>query len=244
MNTELNILAIMPGGMQGVEETGVIGEVVQRRGAVLDWRFRLKGDSFPGSSESYDGLIVFGGEIGAHEPQYAAYFNDLYKLIRAFHDEEKPVFGSCLGAQSIAGAFGGESKPQGFFELGFVELEAEPAARTDPLLSFTPPTIPLFEMHNDTFVLPEGAVRLLRGDAVPNQAFRIGAKTYGFQCHFEATSDIARLWRQRELGDDPRHSADEIAALSKRIDLEFEQLGAAQRDFGLEVMNRWMDLFA
>jgi GMP synthase (glutamine-hydrolysing) len=244
VNTELNILAIMPGGMQGVEETGVIGEVVQRRGAALDWRFRLKGDSFPGSSDDYDGLIVFGGEIGAHEPQYAGYFNDLYKLIRAFHNEEKPVFGSCLGAQSIACAFGGESKPQGFFEFGFVELTAEPAARTDPLLSFAPPAISLFEMHYDTFVLPEGAVRLLRGEAVPNQAFRIGTKTYGFQCHFEATSDIVRLWRQRELVNNPRHSEDEIASLSKRIDLEFEELGAAQQDFGLKVMNRWMDLFA
>lgn len=242
MSIEVNILAIMPGGMQGVEETGVIGEVVQRRGAALDWRFRLKGDSIPGSSEGYDGIIVFGGEIGAHEPQYAGYFNDLSKLIRAFHYEEKPVFGSCLGSQSIACAFGAKSKPQGFFEFGFVELKAEPAARTDPLLSFAPPTIPLFEMHYDTFELPEGAVRLLRGDAVPNQAFRIGAKTYGFQCHFEATSDIARLWRQRGLVNNLPE--DEIASLSKKINLEFEELGAAQREFGFKVMNGWMDLFA
>lgn len=243
MTERAKILAVMPGGMQGIEETGVIGEVVQDRGGALQWLYRLRGDVLPETSRGFDGLIVFGGEIGAHETQYSGYFNDLYQLIRSFHGEEKPVFGSCLGAQSIACAFGGEAMPQGFFEFGFAELWAEPDARADPLLSHVPGTISLFEMHNDTFTLPREAVRLMRGDRIANQAYRVGRSTYGFQCHFEATADIAHLWKQRELAADPRYGEAEMAKMRARLDQEFERFGAAQRTFGLTVMNRWMDLF-
>lgn len=243
MTERAKILAVMPGGLNGLEETGVIGEVVKDRGGILDWVYRVRGDTLPEVSRGFDGLIVFGGEIGAHQAQYAGYFNDLYRLIRSFHGEEKPVFGSCLGAQSIACAFGGEAMPQGFLEFGFTELRVEPEARVDPLLSHVAGTVSLFEMHNDTFNLPREAVLLLRGDRIVNQAYRIGSATYGFQCHFEATPNMAHLWKKRELAADPRYSEAQLAEMSARLDQEFARFGAAQRTFGLTVMNRWMDLF-
>lgn len=234
----------MPGGMLGVEETGCIGEVVQSRGGALHWVYRLNGDPLPANSQGFDGLIVFGGEIGAHEEEHSPYFDHLFALIRTFHGEKKPVFGSCLGAQCIACAFGGEAMPQGFFEFGFSMLELETEARSDPLLSETPHVMPLFEMHNDTFSLPPEAVRLMRGDKVPNQIFRVGTTTYAFQCHFEATADIAHIWKRREVAIDPSLSKEEAAKLYSWLDREFELHGSAQREFGLRVMNRWMDLFS
>lgn len=236
------ILAIMPGGMQGIEETGIIGEVITQRGGYLEWVFRLRDQPLPVATREFDGLIVFGGEIGAHELQFASYFQELYRLIRSFHAEQKPIFGSCLGAQCIASAFGGEAEPQGFFEFGFVTLRKERDAQIDPLLDDAPDTISLFEMHYDTFTLPRGAVRLMSGEKVANQAFRIGSKTYGFQCHFEATPAIVQTWTQRMELADPAGLPPITNELAE-LDSEFLKFGANQRSFGLQVMNRWMDLF-
>lgn len=240
MTVGVKILAVMPGGMKGIEETGCIGEVLQARGADLHWAFRLNRDPLPDSPDDFDGLFVFGGEIGAHEPQYCDYFDRLTRLIRAFHQAGKPIFGSCLGAQSIALALGGRAMPQGFFEFGFTPLHTGPAAKSDPLLHDAPDTIPLFEMHNDTMELPDSAVRLMRGDQIANQAFRVGQKTYGFQCHFEATTDIVEIWCRREQTDASEAETAERLAKTKA---EFERFGNAQSVFGRNVVNRWLDLF-
>lgn len=239
----LEILAIMPGGMQGCEETGCIGRAVEEHGSRLHWVYRLKGQDLPEASDSFDGLIVFGGEIGTHEAEHAGYFAELYRLIRSFHSADKPVLGSCLGAQSIACAFGGSSMPQGFYEFGFADLHAEPEALSDDLLAGIQSPVPLFEMHYDTFDLPRGAVRLLRGETIENQVFRIGRKTYGFQPHFEATSEIVEVWARRELANSKDYSRSALDEKLKWIEQEFERFGQQQSDFGAAIMQRWLSLF-
>ncbi|TIT97265.1 MAG: GMP synthase, partial [Mesorhizobium sp.] len=51
-----------------------------------------------------------------------------------------------------------------------------------------------FQWHDDTFDLPEKAVRLTGNDVAQNQAFRIGRAVYGFQFHFEADRPLVRDW--------------------------------------------------
>lgn len=240
----MKILAAIPGSMKGLEDAGAIGEVIEQREGELHWTFRVRGDALPRSSDGYDGLVVFGGEISVYDERFSDYFEELAVTIRAFHGAQKPVLGSCLGAQAVAYAFGAKVSHQGFFEYGFASLQKEPSAKDDPLLKLTPDVIPLFEMHGDTFDIPDGALRLLKGDAVLNQAFRIGNATYAFQCHFEVSPQIVRVWSERELLAYTGKPNDERRAMVQNVLATFDTHGGAQRQFALTVTNAWMDLVA
>lgn len=240
----MKILAVVPGSMKGLEDAGTIGEVVEARCGDLQWTFRVRGDALPQSTDGYDGLIVFGGEISVYDERFSGYFEELAATIRMFHAAQKPILGSCLGAQAVAHAFGAKVSYQGFFEYGFASLEKEDSAKSDALLRLTPDVIPLFEMHGDTFELPDGAVRLLKGDAVANQAFRIGDTTYAFQCHFEVSPEIVQVWSERELLSYTGKPNDERRTMVEAVLNTFDAHGNAQRRFALTVTNAWMDLVA
>lgn len=240
----MEILAILSCAMTLPWEIGSIGAVIENQGGRLQLVEREKGHALPASHEGYDGLVVFGGAISAADPAYADHFDGLGALIRDFHAAGKPVLGSCLGSQSIARAFGGRVHPIGFLEFGFIPLHLTHEAKSDRLLAGTASPALLFDMHSDTFELPEGAVPLMVGEEVPNQVFRVGETTYAFQCHFEATAEIAKHWIDRELGEAPDFPQERVEALHGQADGEFAAHDPAQQEFGARIMRRWMALVA
>jgi len=237
----MRILAIMAGGMDGPVESGRIGEVVAERGATLHWCYRRLGHPLPDTPSGYQALIVFGGEPSVHDPALRPYFEALAALIRRFHGEGKPVLGSCLGCQSIAFAFGAKVYPAGLLEYGFTLLALTEAARTDPLLRGLPPAQVLFEMHSDTFDLPDGAVPLLEGQTVRHQGFRLGDSTWGFQCHFEVTPAIVDTWTTRELVGNPAHDPQQVQHRLQQAQADFDRYQEAQTHFARTVVGRWLD---
>ncbi|MDK2779645.1 MAG: type 1 glutamine amidotransferase [Pseudomonadota bacterium] len=237
----MDILAIMAGGMEGDAESGRIGEAVRAAGGTLQWCYRRFGDQLPATTDGFDALIVFGGEPSVYDPQLADYFAELDLVIRRFHGEGKPILGSCLGSQAIARAFGAEVRPQGFLEYGFTRLTRTIHCATDPLLHSLAAYPVLFEMHSDTFDLPPGAVPLLEGDQVRNQAYRLGDSTWGFQCHFEVTADIAATWTQRELIGNPNRDQAMVAALVRQLEDDFVRFQQAQTEFAFTLMARWLE---
>ena len=48
--------------------------------------------------------------------------------------------------------------------------------------------------HGDTFDLPEGAKLLASTDLVTNQAFSMGPRVLGLQCHLEVVPDNMERW--------------------------------------------------
>jgi GMP synthase (glutamine-hydrolysing) len=194
--------------------------------------------ALPEDHRGFDGLVLLGGAMAATDDARYPHLPRLLTLIRGFHEAGKPVLGVCLGAQLIARAFGARVAPQGFVEFGCEPLRLTPAGLREPLLAGLPDEPRLVQWHEDAFALPPGAELLMTGQACANQAFRLGRRTFGFQCHLEVTADIARSWvwlrRDAILASDPSFFA--------RFEAELADHMAAAMTFGRTVGRRFAAL--
>jgi GMP synthase (glutamine-hydrolysing) len=105
-----------------------------------------------------------------------------------------PILGLCFGHQIVAQSLGGHvaRNPRGR-ELGTVQLEADPGAAADPLLSALPASFAVNASHVDSVArLPPGAKVLARTALEPVAAYSLGERTWGVQFHPEFDGDIVR----------------------------------------------------
>ena len=197
----------------------------------------------PETAEDFDALVVLGGVMGVYEEATYPFIDKTRRLVRRFHEEEKPVMGVCLGSQIVASAFGApvyrmKERLAVQEEWGFLPQTWERAATDDPLLSDAAPGLSLMHWHGDTFDLPGEATRLSTRETCPNQSFRIGEKTYAFQFHLEVTREILDGWsvfRAKAL-DVP------LAEIEALIEPQIEASLGAQEEFARRTMRRWMEL--
>jgi GMP synthase-like glutamine amidotransferase len=225
-----------------VTPVGLVGETAAARGAQIRTLFPHEGDLLPSNLAELDGLIVLGGPMHAADDAGYPAFQGILSLIRACDAEGIPVLGLCLGAQLIARAFGARVYRFGGLEVGYPPVFLTTAGRTDPLFHDMATTQHVMQMHEDTFDLPAEAVLLMSNERCPNQAFRVGASTYGIQAHPEVTRTDARNFPRDCWAAMTRHHGDEAemveARVLKEIDAHFET-GAA---FCRLITNRWLDL--
>lgn len=221
----------------------LVGDHLEAAGATLDVVLPHDGGTLPATTAGHDGAIILGGpQHAGDEAGYPAFAHTL-NLLRGFHAEEKPLLGICLGSQLLARAFGEKVWRHDIFEFGFREVELTEAGRQDPLLQGLAPTHRIMQWHEDTFALPQGAVHLMQGPECRNQAFRLGATTYAFQCHFEVSEDLAHHWFdisgqsiRRRYGDDQGE------AELRRVRGEVQQYGPGAAAFCRVVTQRWGEL--
>jgi GMP synthase (glutamine-hydrolysing) len=225
-----------------VTPAGLLGQTLRARGAKLDTRMPHHGEAMPDSPDGYDGLVVLGGPQHAGDDEGCPAFPPMLALIRRFHEQAKPVLGVCLGAQLISRAFGGTVWPFGNLEIGYQPVRLTPAGRRDPLLKGLPVESRIMQLHEDSFDLPAGAVRLMSNGVCANQGLRLGRTTYGFQFHFEVTKADVRNF-PRDCWGSMEHHYGELAELvaedvGHSVEAHFEE-GAA---FCRTVTGRWLDL--
>jgi GMP synthase-like glutamine amidotransferase len=222
---------------------GQLVEPAAERGVAWSHVFPLeRGDPIPHSPNGYDGLVIFGGTPHANDDARYPHLKPTTALVRAFHDEAKPVLGICLGSQLVARAFGARVYKAPRSEVGYYGLRLTEAGGRDPLLSTgVPDPVHLLEFHYDTFELPEGAVQLMAGaDHAPVQAFRMGETSYAFQPHFEATPEQTRSWVKAAR----EWVAREHPHLPGVIEAELARHAAGAREFARRVGGAWFDLVA
>ncbi|WP_254027363.1 type 1 glutamine amidotransferase [Mesorhizobium ventifaucium] len=218
------------------EGLGQIGAALVEAGADIDLRRPYCGEMLPHDSDAHAAMVVLGGAQNALDDEICPYFPELLDLTRDFAGKDRAVLGICLGSQLVARAFGGENRIGGASEFGWHKVSLTPAAKADPVLGALPEHFPIFEWHDDTFVLPENAVRLAGNEVAENQAFRIGRAVYGFQFHFEADRPMVRDWstsfasliaeRHPDWGD--------------RLDDEIARHGADADAAGLAIARAWV----
>ena len=225
-----------------VTPVGLVGETAAARGALITTLFPHQGDVLPSRVTDLDGLIVLGGPMHAADDDGYPAFPGILSLIRACNEMSIPVLGLCLGAQLIARAFGGRVYRFGGLEVGYPPVFLTKAGQADALFRGMAPAQYVMQMHEDTFDLPAEAQLLMRNGCCPNQAFRIGASTYGIQAHPEVTRTDAVNFPRDCWAAMTRHYGEEAEAVEarvlKEIDMHFET-GAA---FCRLMTGRWLDL--
>jgi GMP synthase-like glutamine amidotransferase len=150
------------------------------------------GDAVPASPEAFSGLCFMGGamsvndDIGWIAPELA--------LIRDAVAKDVPVIGHCLGGQLLCRALGGEVGASPAVEIGWNEVEAEDNALARDWLGASLRRFVTFQWHNETFTIPPGGERILKGEHCPNQAYVVGDLHLGMQFHVEMTAAMVEDW--------------------------------------------------
>ena len=149
---------------------GRIGIALKAPDVRLDIRRPSCGEPLPDRLADHDGVVVFGGPMGANDT--LDWVRREIKWLETPLAEDKPLLGLCLGAQMLARALGARvfSYDDKRSEIGYYPIE--------PTLiggRLCPAPFPrtVYQWHSDGFDLPQGAELLAVGGAnFPNQAYR------------------------------------------------------------------------
>ncbi|MEN6610673.1 MAG: type 1 glutamine amidotransferase [Methanoregulaceae archaeon] len=173
----------------GNEPAGIFEEVLARHNVPFKYVKIFETNEVP-DLDSASHLIFMGGPMSVNDEQELPWLCNEKALIRESVAKNRPVLGICLGSQLIASAFGGRVYPS-VTENGWRIIRRSGAG----LLSGFPDSFRVFQLHGETFDIPQGGTLLCTGDAVRNQALSVGSAT-GLQFHLEPTRELISDWAQ------------------------------------------------
>ena len=149
------------------------------------------GDFFP-SECNFDFLIVMGGpQSPSTTLEECPHFDSQKEIafIKKSIEEQKLVFGVCLGSQLIGEALGASFDHSPNREIGMFPITLTEDGKKDSILSMFPETFNVGHWHGDMPGLTANAKILATSEGCPRQIVKYSDKIYGFQCHFEFNKD-------------------------------------------------------
>lgn len=171
---------------------GQIGVALHEAGAMIDL-YKPWADNRLPSPDSFDALVVLGGEQNARADATHPYLPALADLMFQTATADKALLGVCLGSQILARGAGADNLIGTTPEYGWVQITLTAEGRQDPLFAHLSETFDSFEWHSDNFTLPPSAVKLAENPRAL-QAYRIGRAGYATQFHFEASCAVVANW--------------------------------------------------
>lgn len=175
------------------EGPGTMGEYLSAKGIEVQLVRLYARDHLPQSAEGNDGVVSLGGPMNVYEETEYPFLREELRFLKLAISHQMPILGVCLGAQMIARACGASVEKAPVKELGWDTVMVTARGKQDALFEALPGTLTVFQWHEDTFALPEGAHLLASSSQCAHQAFRYGS-AYGLQFHPEVTPPMLAEW--------------------------------------------------
>ncbi len=204
--------------------------------------FERTPDEHP-SVQKYNGLIILGGHMGVYEAEKYKHIKVEMQLIEEALKKNIPILGICLGAQLLAHVLGAPVRKNPEKEIGWCDIDLTDEGLKDPLLSHFKPREKIFQLHGDTFDIPQSAVHLAKSDVCHGQAFRYGDKVYGLQFHLEVDQPMIQRWLDNPRNYDEMFSTHQNFS-KEQISLETEEFLPHSMDLSRQTFEKFIGLFS
>jgi GMP synthase-like glutamine amidotransferase len=168
----------------------LFGQVTHEAGhELVEWEI----GATPLPRGGFDAVLALGGHQNVGEESRYPWLEEEYDLLRGWIASGTPLFAICLGAQTLAHAFGGEVAQLPARQAGFVEVTLTAEGARDPVLGVLPARFEALVGNFYGFTLPPGAVELATSTVQP-QGYRIGERAWAVQFHPEARRGQVLGW--------------------------------------------------
>jgi len=223
------------------DDVAFFGEHLRNRGVPVRVFELCKARPAPASLKEFGGLSLLGGPMSVNDEWPA--LRESERLILEALRTDVPVFGHCLGGQLISRALGGIVKTAEHAEIGWSEVLAEDNALAQ--YWFGRKSFPMFQWHNETFSVPDGAQLIATGAFCHNQAFAIGHRHIGVQFHCEIDRAKIESWlAYDEFAEIERFAASPAVSRPEAILAATEGLLSQSQDTATRIYDLWLERLA
>jgi GMP synthase-like glutamine amidotransferase len=206
----------------------------------IPWRLvKLdEGEPVPPSAAPFAGLGFMGGPMSVNDD--LPWIAPVLALIRDAVGRGIPVIGHCLGGQLLSKALGGTVARNAVKEIGWNRVQVEDSAEARGWFGGDLREFTTFQWHGESFTIPPGGSRILRGEHCLNQAYVVDGLHLGMQCHVEMTPELVRTWCETGAAEVRESLASPAVQTTEAIEAEMARRLPLLTDTARRLYARWI----